>query len=123
MQSINLVSTVNPLPQTTNDQTFKEYYKVYVSFYGIRKRCRKANPHTIFLDYQLYNYGAYDHDALVNKVTNFLRSNVKFIDSRYQVKITLDYVQESIDSQVETWNPLSPLNKKIYLNSIAGFNN
>lgn len=123
MQSINLVSTVKPLPQPTNDQTVTEHFKVYVYFRGIKKRCRKSEAHSMFIDYHPYNNGTYDHDALVNKVTGFLQTNVKSIDSRYTVTITLDYVQESITSQIETWMPFSDLSKTIILDSIAGFNN
>lgn len=125
MQSINLTTTVNPMPIPSNDQTITERFKVYVYFRGVKKRCRKSESHSMFIDYQPYNNGTYDHDALVNKVTGFLQTNVKSIDPRYTVTITLDYVQERFDGHFtsQLWQPFSSLNKKIHLNSIAGFNN
>ena len=115
---ISLTTTVNPLPDIRENPITKEYFKVYVYFRGIKKRCRKVESHSMFIDYQPYNNGTYDHDALIAKVTGFLQTNVKHIDKTYYASITLDYVQETFDGFVtsQLWQPFSDKNLKIQIN-------
>jgi hypothetical protein len=115
---ISLTTTVNPLPDIRENPTIKEYFKVYVYFRGIKKRCRKIESHSMFIDYQPYNNGTYDYDALIAKVTGFLQTNVKHIDKTYYASITLDYVQETFDGFMtsQLWQPFSDKNIKVQIN-------
>jgi len=114
---ISLTTTVNPLPDIKDPITTKEYFKVYVYFRGIKKRCRKVETHSMFIDYQPYNNGTYDRNALIAKVTGFLQTNVKHIDKTYYASITLDYVQEKFDGFItsQLWQPFSDKNLKIQI--------
>jgi hypothetical protein len=113
--AINLNTTVNESEVTKHEET--KHFKVYVNFIGIKKKCRKSDRHSLKVTYIDYNDGIVDYDSLNILVASFLLTNVKSIDSRYHVTVTLDYVSRSYDRgfQTELWQPFSKLNQRYQL--------
>lgn len=115
LAAINLNTTVLNDEVTKHEGT--KHFKVYVYFLGIKKRCRKSERHSLKVSYIDYNDGIVDFDKLNQLVRDSLETNVKWIDNRYIVTVSLDYVSRSFDRgfQTELWEPFSKLNQKYTL--------
>lgn len=87
----------------------KEYYKISVSFTGLKRKDRKVKFHTLFLGH----VEIIDEVALSDKVRSFLAENVKEVKS--QVTINLDKIKE--ENGIMTWEPFSKDNVRFYLTS------
>ena len=111
LAAINLNTTVINDEVTKHEGT--KHFKVYVYFMGIKKRCRKSERHFLKVSYIEYNDGIVDFDKLNQLVRDSLETNVKWIDNRYTVTVSLDYVScFERGFKTEIWEPFSKLNQK-----------
>lgn len=75
-------------------------YRVTLFIEGIKKRCRKAKQHRIFLGYADYNGG--DADA-----SKFKERAFEVVDKQFKVFTSagLEFLLVSVRGNVETWSP------------------
>ena len=86
----------------------KELFKISVSMYGVKNRCRKSEFHRLRGGYIDYNEGTFDRESVEAVARGLIESNMKQVNSK--IVISLDHVKR--DEHFERWEPFSDKNVK-----------
>lgn len=65
-------------------------FKITLSVYGVKKRCRKSEGHNFHLGHIDYNEGVFNKEEILDKARAAIETNMK---SCVKAAVTLNYVE------------------------------
>lgn len=91
----------------------KEIFSLSIQYLGINKKCRKSERHYKSSIHEMpYNNGEYNKEEILEIAKQWMKANVRQIDSSH-VRVILNHVIKSSEGSfsIQQWEPFSKLNK------------